>query len=134
MSQLTTTKRRKIFRKATAYEQSVADFHGCQHKGGAGNPDFVCYDGTKGEVKFRKKKMGKKELMKYARKDVTIVESHAGFTKEALEYKNRYRPNMVLCQQGECDDNNSFSLLDTALTIGGGYLLGKFVWNTFKTS
>lgn len=126
-----TLKRRRIFEKATEYEKQVAEFHGCEHKGGPGNPDFICPDLSKGEVKFRKKKMGKKELMMYAKKGNSIIESHAGFTDKAIDYKNRYRPNMVLCQQGNCDDSDS-----SILEVGAKTLLGIFIvktlWNNFK--
>lgn len=40
--------------------------------------------------------MGKLELIRVARKGVTEVVALGGFSKEAVEYAERYRPNLKL--------------------------------------
>ena len=95
-----TEKKKAIMKRATEYEKKVAQRHKAKQIGGAGKPDYQ-RGSAKGEVKNRKNPVTKPELMKMAKKNVEEVSSKGGFTKPAIEYRDRYRPNMKLFQRGK---------------------------------
>jgi len=97
---VTTEKKKAIMKKATEYEKIVAQRHRAKQIGGAGKPDYQ-RGSTKGEVKNRKTPVTKPELKKIAKKNVTEVESKAGFTKPAIKYRDRYKSNIKLFQKGK---------------------------------
>ncbi|KKN14005.1 hypothetical protein LCGC14_1000440 [marine sediment metagenome] len=97
---VTTEKKKAIMKKATEYEKKVAQRHRAKQIGGAGKPDYQ-RGSTKGEVKNRKTPVTKPELKKIAKKNVTEVESKAGFTKPAIKYRDRYKSNIKLFQKGK---------------------------------
>jgi len=97
------SKQSKIVRKALKEEKAACKRLGCEHKGGPGHPDCICSDGTKVEIKYRKRKVTKPELEEYARKDTEMIFSESGFTKPALEHWNKkYRHSMTLCDPEQC--------------------------------
>lgn len=78
------------------YEKKVAKRHGATHVGGPGKVDYTRGE-TKGEVKARVTKVTKPELQKLITdKGVNQVDSKSGFTKPALEYRDRYHPEVKL--------------------------------------
>ena len=83
-------------KKGIDYEKKKAQEHRGQHQGGPGKPDYTRGD-TKGEVKDRKTKVTKPELQKLiTQKGVTEVDSKAGFTQPAIDYRDRYHPKVKL--------------------------------------
>lgn len=95
-------RRSRDVKRGIDYEKRKAREANCKHKGGPGNPDYICPDGTKAEVKRRKRKVTKPELMKMAKKGINIVHSLSGYTKPAIEYRNRYQPDITLCSRKRC--------------------------------
>lgn len=95
-------RRSKYVNRGIDYEKRKAREANCEHKGGPGKHDYVCPDGTNGEVKRRKTKVTKPQLMRLAKKGVDIVHSFSGFTGPAISYRNRYRPNITLCSRKKC--------------------------------
>jgi hypothetical protein len=81
------------------YERSKSKAHKGAHVGGPGKPDYV-RGKVKGEIKHRKTPVTRPELIKICRNGVTEVESLNGFTRNALEYRDRYRPNVRLLRKG----------------------------------
>jgi hypothetical protein len=69
--------------------------HGGTHQGGPGNPDYT-RGNVKGEIKTRESKVTKPELQKLIKKGVTEIDSKAGFTKPAIEYRDRYQKDVKL--------------------------------------
>jgi len=94
--------RSRVIKRALKYEKNKAKEYGCTHHGGPGKPDYICPDGTIGEVKRRKTKVTKSELMRYAQKGVTRIHSSSGFTKQAIAYRDRYRNKITLCKRNTC--------------------------------
>lgn len=90
---------KKDIKRGIRYEKEKAKAHRARHIGGAGKPDYQRGD-VKGEVKNRKAKVTKPELQKMVRKGITEVESKSGYTRPALEYRNRYHPEVKLIQRG----------------------------------
>ena len=86
---------KKDIDRGISAEKRKAKEHGGTHQGGPGNPDYT-RGNVKGEVKTRQTKVTKPELQKMVQKGVTEVDSKAGFTKPAVEYRNRYKPNVKL--------------------------------------
>ena len=52
----TRNKKADAINRGIRREKRIAKQRGCTHLGGPEKPDFVCPDGTKGEVKSRKSK------------------------------------------------------------------------------
>ncbi len=78
------------------YEKRKAKEHGARHVGGPGNHDYQ-RGSVKGEVKCRSSKVTRPELQRLIRdKGVSEVDSKAGFTRPAIEYRDRFRPNVRL--------------------------------------
>jgi len=86
--------KKEINRGLSAEKRKAKEHHGT-HQGGPGNPDYIRGD-IKGEVKTRESKVTKPELQKLVQKGVKEVDSKAGFTKPAVEYRDRYRPDVKL--------------------------------------
>jgi len=83
-----------------AYEKKTAEAHRGKHVGGPAKEDYK-RGNKKGEVKFRKNKVTKPELQGMFKKGISEVESVAGFTIPAIEYKTRYHKKKKLFQQGK---------------------------------
>jgi len=94
----TRDKKTNAINRGIREEKRIAKRRGCKHVGGPGQPDFICPNGTTGEVKARKTKVTQPELKKYGQNGIGEVHSEAGFTRQAVDYRNRYRPNMTLFQ------------------------------------
>jgi len=82
------------------YERQKAKKHKGRHIGGPGRPDYV-RGKIKGEVKHRQNPLTKPELMKLTKKDVKEIESLSGYTKPAIEYAQRYRPDLKLFRKSK---------------------------------
>jgi len=92
---------KKDISRGIDYEKKKAAAHRGKHKGGPGNEDYIRGE-KKGEVKDRKTKVTKPELQKLInKKNITEVDSKAGFTKPAIDYRNRYHPKVKLIQKGK---------------------------------
>jgi hypothetical protein len=81
--------------KGKNFEEKVARHMNGHHKGGPGNPDYT-RGPIHGEVKDWKKRVGKSDLVTEARKGRNEIVSRQGFTKEAVDYRNRYRKKVKL--------------------------------------
>jgi len=91
----------KDIKRGINYEKKKAAVHGGKHKGGPGNEDYN-RGRKKGEVKDRKTKVTKPELQELInKKGIDEVDSKAGFTNPAIEYRNRYHPSVKLFQRGK---------------------------------
>ena len=96
-----TEKKTSIMKRATSYEKAKATAHKGRHIGGPGKEDYR-RGNIKGEVKNRKTPVTKPELKKMiTEKGIKEVESKAGFTKPAEEYRNTYQPKVKLFQKGK---------------------------------
>jgi hypothetical protein len=83
------------------YEKKMARCHNGKHLGGPGKPDYV-RGGVYGEVKCRSSKMTKPELQRAINhKMISEVVSKSGYTKPAIEYRDRYHPNVSLYHRGK---------------------------------
>jgi hypothetical protein len=81
------------------YEKQKAREHRGHHQGGPGAPDYQRGD-TLGEVKCRATPVTKPELQRLVRqKGIAEVDSKSGFTQSAIEYRNRWRPDVRLIQR-----------------------------------
>ena len=86
---------RKKSKSARAYEKRKAKEHRGRHLGGPGEPDYTRGE-VAGEVKNWSRPMGKSEVMKEVKKGRQEITAKSGFTQEAIEYVQRYRPNVKL--------------------------------------
>lgn len=87
--------------RGLAYESRKAKEHGAKHVGGPGKPDFV-RGNIVGEVKDRKSPVTKPELQSLiSDKGVNYVDSKGGFTQPAIEYRDRYHPEVKLETRGK---------------------------------
>ena len=77
------------------HEKMIAKEHRGRHVGGPGKPDYT-RGKVQGEVKLRKRPLTKTEVMAECRKGRTEIDCNAGFSESAIEYINRYRPNVKL--------------------------------------
>jgi len=82
------------------YEKAKARAHRGTHVGGPGKHDYQ-RGNIKGEVKCQKKPITKPVLMKLCQKDIREVESKSGFTQHAIDYRNRYCPELKLMKRGK---------------------------------
>jgi len=78
-----------------SYERRKAKERRGKYVGGPGKPDYVRGDDM-GEVKAWSRPMTKSDVMREAKKGRTEIISKSGFTKEAIKYAERYRPNLRL--------------------------------------
>lgn len=90
----------KDVKRGIDYEKVKAKAHRAKHVGGPGKPDYKRGD-VVGKVKNRKSKMTKPEVQKSCQNGVTEFESKGGYTKNAVDYVERYRPNIKLIQRGK---------------------------------
>lgn len=82
--------------RGIAYEKKAAQKHHSTHVGGPGKEDYR-RGVIKGEVKATAAKLTKPAIQKIIReKGVTEFVPENGFTKPAIEYCNRYRPDVKL--------------------------------------
>jgi len=85
--------------RGIAYEKRKADEHGARHVGGPGMHDYE-RGGKLGEVKNRESPVTKPELQRLIHdKCVSEVDSRGGFTQPAIDYRNRYQPDVKLISQ-----------------------------------
>jgi hypothetical protein len=83
-------------KRGIAYEKRKANEHGASHVGGPGMHDYQ-RGSVKGEVKARQTPVTKPELQHLVRgKGITEVDSKAGFTQPAIDYRNRHQPDVKL--------------------------------------
>lgn len=83
------------------YEKQKSAEHGARHVGGPGKHDYE-RGAARGEVKCRVSPVTKPELQRLVnRKGITEVESKGGFTGPAVEYRDRYHPDVKLFQRGK---------------------------------
>src|SRR5271157_6136806 len=83
------------------YEKDKAKAHNARHVGGPGMHDYE-RGNSKGEVKCRDSPVTKPELQDLLRnKGITEVESKSGYTQPALDYRDRYRPDVKLMKKGK---------------------------------
>lgn len=82
------------------YEKRKAQEHRGSHIGGPGMPDYSRGD-VLGEVKGRQSPVNKPELQRLAHKGITEVDSKGGFTQPAIDYRDRYRPDMKLISRNK---------------------------------
>ncbi len=90
----------KDVKKGLRAEKRKAKSHHGRHIGGPGKPDYT-RGKVKGEVKNRKTKVTKPELKKQIKKGIKEVDSKAGFTKPAIEYRNKYHRNVKLIKKNK---------------------------------
>ena len=87
--------------RGIAHEKSIARKHNAKHVGGPGKEDYR-RGNVLGEVKATKAKMTKPTLMRNVKeKGITEFDVKSGYTKPALEYCARYRPDVKLFQNGK---------------------------------
>lgn len=86
-------------RRWQSYERRKARSHRGKHVGGPRKPDYK-RGSVKGEVKHRKRPLTKPEVMEIAKKGISEIESLSGYTKPAVEYAQRYRPDLRLFKRG----------------------------------
>ncbi len=110
-------RRKSTVKVGRTYEQTVHDRVGGTHIGGPGNPDIVKSRGLFGilgndniEVKAHKNPLTKREVIDEIRKGRTWIESKSGYTEEAVEYIQRYHPNVKLFDRGQQIETSSWSL------------------------
>lgn len=81
--------------KGKKFEETVARTMGGKLLGGPGEPDYQ-RGSIDGEAKDWKDRMGKSDVMKEAEKGRDEIVSRQGFTDEAVDYKDQYRPKLRL--------------------------------------
>lgn len=86
------------------YERHKARKHRGRHVGGPGRPDYV-RGSVKGEVKHRKRPLTKGEVMRLTKKGVKEIDSLSGYTRSAVDYARRYKPNVKLFKKGRLVKN-----------------------------
>jgi len=82
------------------YERLKTRKHRGRHVGGPGKPDYI-RGNIKGEVKHRQDPLTKPELMRLTKKGVKEIESLGGYTRPAIEYAQRYRPDLKLFRKSK---------------------------------
>ena len=89
-------KRKSVaIKKARAYEKRKAKERGGKHLGGPGKPDYI-RGSEKGEVKAWSRPLTRADVRREARKGRTEIVSKSGFTRGAIKYAERYRPELRL--------------------------------------
>ena len=87
--------------RGIAYEKRKASEHGAKHVGGPGMHDYE-RGSAKGEVKARQTPVTQPELQRLIKeKGITEVDSKSGFTQPAIEYRDRYQPDVKLISRGK---------------------------------
>jgi hypothetical protein len=83
-------------KRGIAYEKRKTQEHRASHIGGPGMHDYQRGD-VRGEVKARQTPVNKPELQRLIRqKGVTEVDSKAGFTQPAIDYRDRHQQDVKL--------------------------------------
>lgn len=82
------------------YEKRKAKQHRGKHVGGPGKPDYI-RGSNHGEIKCWNRPLSKYTVKKLAQKRRTEIISKSGFTKGAIEYAKRYRPNLKLLHRNK---------------------------------
>lgn len=83
-------------KRGIAYETRKTGEHRARHVGGPGMHDYERGE-TKGEVKGRQTPVTKPELQRLiSQKGIGEVDSKAGFTQPAIDYRDRYQPDVKL--------------------------------------
>lgn len=83
------------------YEKEKAKAHNGKHMGGPGMHDYE-RGNAHGEVKCRGSPVTKPELRDLVRnKGITEVESKSGFTQPAINYRDRYQPDVKILRKGK---------------------------------
>ena len=77
------------------YEKIMAKKHRGRYLGGPGQPDYV-RGKIPGEVKAWNRPMSKYEVKKEIKKGRKEIISKSGFTKGAIDYVKKYRPDVKL--------------------------------------
>lgn len=77
--------------KGKIFEEKVANYMGGHHKGGPGEPDYT-RGPLQGEAKDWEDRMGKSDVKGEFQKGRDEIVSRQGFTDEAVEYRDQYRP------------------------------------------
>jgi len=90
----------KNVKRGIRYEKEKAKAHGGKHVGGPGKPDYI-RGKVRGEVKNTSTKVTKPQLMIYCKKRIREIDSKAGFTKPAIDYRDRYCPGLKLMKKGK---------------------------------
>lgn len=87
-------------RRGFAYEQRKAGEHRARHIGGPVMHDYERGD-VRGEVKARQSSVTKPELQRLIlQKRIGEVDSKAGFTQPAIDYRDRFQPGVKLISRG----------------------------------
>ena len=82
--------------RGIAAEKRKAVEHRASHKGGPGMHDYERGD-VRGEVKTRQSPVTKTEVQRLiTHKEIGEVDSKGGLTKPAIDYRNRYQPDVKL--------------------------------------
>jgi len=88
-------------RRGIDYEKQKSTEHGARHVGGPGKHDYE-RGTTRGEVKCRTSPVTKPELQRLVnRKGITEIDSKGGYTGPAVEYRDRYHPDVKLFKRGK---------------------------------
>jgi hypothetical protein len=86
----------KHINRGIRYEKRKSNEHGGRHRGGPGAPDYQ-RGSVNGEVKGRQSKVTKPELQTLInKKGITEIVSKAGFTQPAIDYRNKWQPDVRL--------------------------------------
>lgn len=90
---------RNHINRGIQYEKRKAREHRGRHIGGPGAPDYQRGDKL-GEVKCRGSKVTQPELQRLIReKGISEVDSKAGFTQPAIDYRNSHHPEVRLIKR-----------------------------------
>lgn len=89
----------KDINRGIRYEKQKATEYRGSHRGGPSAPDYK-RGSVNGEVKNRQSKVTKPELQTLInKKGITEIDSKAGFTQPAIDYRDRWHPDVRLIQR-----------------------------------
>ena len=91
---------RKDIKRGINYEKKVAKRQKARHVGGPGKEDYK-KGKIRGEVKDRKTPITKPELQRLIHKGRNQFNSKSGYTHQAIDYRDHYRPKIKLFQKGK---------------------------------
>jgi len=86
---------RNVLTKARFYEKIMTRRHRGRYLGGPGQPDYI-RGKIPGEVKAWNRLMSRYDVKKEIKKGRKEIISKSGFTKGAITYVKRYRPDVKL--------------------------------------
>lgn len=81
--------------KGKKFEEQATKFMRGKPIGGPGEPDYV-RGSVQGEVKDWDKRMGRSAVKAEAQKGRDEIVSREGFTPEAIDYRDKFRPKIKL--------------------------------------